>query len=126
MGTVVIAGGTGLLGTALLEAFRLDGHRVLVLTRHPKREHEVRWSPGQDDSSWAPTLSGATAVVNLAGTSIAGGRWTAARKASIHESRRQATSALVRAIADAPQPPAVFISSFCGRLLRRARRRARD
>ena len=111
MGTVVIAGGTGLLGTALREAFRLDGYRVVVLTRHPSREHEVRWSPGENDSSWAPMLSGATAVINLAGTSIAGGRWTAARKAAIHESRRQATRALVRAIANAAQPPATFISS---------------
>ena len=111
MGTVVIAGGTGLLGTALVEAFSLDGHRVVVLTRHPTREHEVRWSPGQNDSSWARMLSGATAVINLAGTSIAGGRWTAARKAAIRESRTQATSALVRAIADAAQPPATFISS---------------
>ena len=56
-------------------------------------------------------LSGATAVINLAGTSIAGGRWTAARKAAIRESRTQATGALVRAIADAAQPPATFISS---------------
>lgn len=111
MGTIVIAGGTGLLGTALLEAFRLDGHRVVVLTRHPKHEHEVRWSPGEDHSSWAPALNGAMAVINLAGTSIAGGRWTAARKASIHESRTKATSALVRAIAHVPQPPAAFISS---------------
>lgn len=50
------------------------------------------------------------AVINLAGTSIASGRWTAARKASIHQSRTQATRALVKAIADAPQPPPVFIS----------------
>jgi uncharacterized protein len=110
MGTIVIAGGTGLLGTALLEALRHDGHRVVVLTRHPKRDHEVRWSPGHDDSSWVPTLNGATAVINLAGTSIASGRWTAARKASIHESRKQATSALVRAIAASPQAPSAFIS----------------
>jgi len=111
MGTIVIAGGTGLLGTALLEALRPDGHRIVVLTRDPKHEHEVQWSPGQDDSSWAPTLNGAAAVINLAGTSIASGRWTAARKASIRESRKQATTALVRAIARAQQPPPVFLSA---------------
>lgn len=110
MSTIVIAGGTGLLGSALLEALRHDGHRVVVLTRHPRHEHEVRWSPGTDDSSWASTLNGADAVINLAGTSIASGRWTAARKASIHQSRTHATRALVNAIADAPQPPSVFIS----------------
>ncbi len=111
MGTIVIAGGTGLLGTALLEALRVDGHRVIVLTRRPTREHEVRWSPAGGGSSWSSTLNGADAVINLAGTSIAGGRWTAARKASIHASRKQATTALVRAIADSSHPPAVFISS---------------
>ena len=111
MGTIVIAGGTGLLGTALLDALRHDGHRVVVLTRRPRHDDEVRWSPGHDDSSWVPTLNGATAVINLAGTSIASGRWTAARKASIHESRKQATSALVRAIAASPQAPSAFISA---------------
>jgi hypothetical protein len=110
MGIIVIAGGTGLLGTALREALRHDGHRVVVLTRHPKHDHEVRWSPGHDDSSWVPTLNGATAVINLAGTSIASGRWTAARKAAIHESRKQATSALVRAVAATQQAPSAFIS----------------
>jgi len=78
MATIVIAGGTGLLGTALIEAFRLDGHRVVVLTRHPKHDHDVRWSPGQDDGSWAGALNGADAVINLAGTSIASGRWKCA------------------------------------------------
>jgi uncharacterized protein (TIGR01777 family) len=111
MGTIVIAGGTGLLGTALRESLRHAGHRVIVLTRDPTHEHEVRWSPGRDDSSWVPTLNGASAVINLAGTSIASGRWTAARKASIRESRTQATKALVRAITDAKQPPSVFISA---------------
>ncbi len=111
MGTIVIAGGTGLLGTALFEALRLDGHRIVVLTRHPKHDHEVRWSPGHDASAWAAALNGATAVINLAGTSIASGRWTAARKASIHDSRTQATTALVRAIADARPAPPVFLSA---------------
>jgi uncharacterized protein (TIGR01777 family) len=110
MGSIVIAGGTGLLGTALLDALRHDGHRVIVLTRRPTHEHEVRWSPDDNDFSWASTLSGATAVINLAGTSIASGRWTAARKASIHDSRVRATRALVKAIAEVPQPPSVFIS----------------
>ncbi|HVQ13869.1 MAG TPA: TIGR01777 family oxidoreductase [Vicinamibacterales bacterium] len=110
MGTIVIAGGTGLLGSALLEALRLDGHRVVVLSRDPKHDHEVRWSPGNDDRAWVEALNGATAVINLAGTSIASGRWTTARKASIHESRKRATAALVRAIADLPQPPSAFIS----------------
>ena len=111
MATIVIAGGTGLLGTALAGALRRDHHRVLVLTRHPTREHDVAWSPGEGHGSWASALDGAHAVINLAGTSIAGGRWTTAHKAAIRASRTQATGALVRAIAAAPQPPQVFISA---------------
>jgi uncharacterized protein (TIGR01777 family) len=111
MSTIIVAGGTGLLGTALVEALRLDGESVIVLTRQPRRAHEVRWSPGEPDGSWTSVFDDAKAVINLAGASIAGGRWTAARKAAIRESRTQATSALVRAITGAWKPPSVFISS---------------
>jgi uncharacterized protein (TIGR01777 family) len=111
VGPIVIAGGTGLLGTALGEALRHDGHSVVVLTRHPKRDHDVRWAPGETDTSWTSVLDGADAVINLAGASIAGGRWTTARKAAILDSRTQATGALARAITAARQPPRVFISS---------------
>ena len=111
MSTIIVAGGTGLLGTALVESLRLDGESVTVLTRQPRRAHEVRWSPGETDGSWTSAFSDAKAVINLAGASIAGGRWTAARKAAIRESRTQATSALVRAIAGARKPPSVFVSS---------------
>ena len=95
MATFVVAGGTGLLGTALVGALRQEGRSVVVLTRHPKRDHEVRWSPGSRDESWTSVLDGAEAVINLAGVSIAGGRWTTARKAAILDSRIEATGALV-------------------------------
>ena len=111
MPTIVIAGGTGLLGTALVEALQRERHQVLVLTRRPTRPHDVRWSPGDDDAAWRSRLNGAYGVINLAGTSIAGGRWTATRKRAIRESRVQATRALVRAIHAANEPPAAFISS---------------
>src|SRR5688572_10991353 len=35
--TIVVAGGSGFLGSALTSGWRVDGHRVLILTRHPKR-----------------------------------------------------------------------------------------
>jgi uncharacterized protein (TIGR01777 family) len=108
---IVVAGGTGLLGSALVGALQDDRHAVIVLTRHPTQQNEVRWSPDHDEGSWTPALDGAHAVINLAGASIAGGRWTAARKTAIRESRMQATGALARAIAARTQPPAIFISS---------------
>lgn len=111
MSTIVVAGGTGFLGTALVRALRGDGHAVTVLTRRPRRDGEVAWAPGESDASWAPMFGGAEVVVNLAGSSIAGGRWTTARKREILESRTQATRALVRACASRPRPSRVFISS---------------
>ncbi len=108
---IVVAGGTGLLGSALVGALQDDRHAVIVLTRRPTRQNEVRWSPDHGDGSWTSALDGAHAVINLAGASIAGGRWTAARKTAIRESRMQATGALVRAIAGRAQSLPVFLSS---------------
>ena len=111
MSTIVIAGGTGFLGTALLDALRRDGHAVVVLTRTASRSHEVAWSPTDPAGAWTSVLEDASALINLAGVSIASGRWTAGRKAAIRESRTQSTGALVHAIHSARKPPAVFLSA---------------
>ena len=111
MAKIVVAGGTGLLGTALVGALQDDRHMVVVLTRRPTRDNEVRWSPQYAEGLWTAALDNAHAVINLAGASIAGGRWTTARKAAIRDSRMQATGALVKAIAASGQPPPIFISS---------------
>ena len=109
---IVIAGGTGFLGRALVRTLRADGHQVRVLTRQPRHADDVAWSPGALDArAWTTVVDGADAVINLAGESIAGKRWNAARKQAIRDSRLQATGALVLAIADAKQPPPVFISA---------------
>jgi len=111
MSTIVVAGGTGLLGTALVDVLRSEGHDVFVLTRRPARQGDVLWSSDERDTAWTSVLSDADAVVNLAGASIAERRWTRARKTAILESRTRTTSALVRAITSATRPPPVLISS---------------
>ena len=111
MAKIIVAGGTGLLGTALVGALQDDRHMVVVLTRRPTRDNEVRWSPQYAEGLWTAALDNAHAVINLAGASIAGSRWTTARKAAIRDSRMQATAALVKAIAASGQPPPIFISS---------------
>jgi uncharacterized protein len=114
--TILIAGGTGFLGTALSKQLRADGHRVVILTRRPRGPDEIPWSPterpAQDDSSaeWSRALDGADAVINLAGESIAGQRWTPARKHAIRASRADATRALVSAINSVARVPPIFIS----------------
>ncbi|MGH9349052.1 MAG: TIGR01777 family oxidoreductase [Vicinamibacterales bacterium] len=107
---IVVAGGTGFLGRALGERLRQDGHDVRVLSRRAASPGDIAWSPDGSTGAWAKALDDADAVVNLAGESIAGGRWTAARKARIRDSRIRATRSLVTAIQQAARPPAVLLS----------------
>jgi uncharacterized protein (TIGR01777 family) len=109
--TVLIAGGSGFLGAALARALRATGHRVMILTRRPQRDGDVQWLARPNDTSWRHAVERADAIINLAGESIAGQRWTDDRKRAIRGSRIEATTALVSAIKAVSRPPAVFISS---------------
>ena len=109
--TLLIAGGSGFLGSALAKAFRAAGHRVMILTRRPQRDGDVLWSTKASDTSWRHALERSDAVINLAGESIAGRRWTPERKREIRASRMEPTQALVSAIATASRPPAVFVNA---------------
>ena len=121
---VVIAGGGGFLGSPLAWAWAEEGHDVRVLTRGlaaGQAQHEsgtgkpgitrVGWEPDGRAGQLAREFDGATAVINLAGTPIAGARWTTARKAAIRESRVRATQSLAAAFAESAAPPATFISA---------------
>ncbi len=82
-----------------------------LLTPEPRRAQapgvrEVTWQPDGTAGAWAEALDGADAVVNLAGESIAEGRWTPARKAALTESRLLSTRSLVAAIDRVAQAPA--------------------
>lgn len=103
---VVIAGGSGFLGTALTAALRSRGDQVIVLSRRGA----TPWTPDGTTGPWAQALDGADAVVNLAGEPLPDKRWTAAQKARIRDSRLLATRSLVEAVRAAARKPAVFIS----------------
>ena len=103
---VIIAGGTGFLGTALTAALRSRGDQVTVLSRRG----QTPWTPDGTTGSWARVLDGADAVVNLAGEPLPDKRWTAARKARLLESRVLATRSLVEGIRSAMRKPAVLLS----------------
>ncbi len=107
---IVIAGGSGLLGRPLAARLEGDGHAVSVLTRHARRVGDVEWNPDAPDAPWAGVVGTADAVINLAGESIAGGRWTSARKAALRDSRLRATRALAAAIHAASHKPPAFLS----------------
>ena len=113
---ILITGSSGLVGTALVSALARAGHTVCRLVRPqsaagegPKEGFGVAWNPATEELGGAGV--GADAVVNLAGASIAGGRWTAERKALLRSSRIGTTHALVGALAKMNARPSVLVSA---------------
>jgi len=120
---IVVAGGTGFLGSALVQALARDGHVLVVLSRGApdppppgrvwtERQGVTRagW-PLEEIERWAHVLDGADVLVNLAGESIAARRWTPAQKLRLAESRLETTRALGRALARAAAPPRLLANA---------------
>jgi uncharacterized protein (TIGR01777 family) len=115
---IVLVGGTGFIGRALLRSLVIEGHRVVVLTREPSQIANLysgsvkveRWD-GHSVVGWASHVAAADAVINLAGASVAGGRWTPERKELLLKSRIEPTKALVDAILKSPKKPSVLINA---------------
>jgi len=109
---VLVSGSSGLVGSALIPALVSGGHEVVCLVRSQPRDEasEVRWDPQAGEIDGAG-LKGVDAAVHLAGESIAAGRWTAARKDRILESRVRGTRLLAEALAGLEQRPAVLVSA---------------
>src|SRR5881396_103758 len=113
---VLVTGSTGLVGAALVNALAYEGHTVCrlirpqsVSTAGTKEGFDVAWNPATGELGGAGV--GADAVVNLAGASIAGGRWTKERKELLRTSRIDTTRALVGALAKMNARPRVLVSA---------------
>jgi uncharacterized protein (TIGR01777 family) len=112
-GRIVIAGGSGFLGTLLADHFAAQGVEVVILTRSPKarrgRVREVRWD-GESVSDWLEELEGARALINLAGVSV-NCRYHARNRKFMVDSRLNSTRVLGEAIARCANPPPVWLNS---------------
>jgi hypothetical protein len=106
---IVVTGGTGFIGGALVPALREAGHDVVLTSRKPK-EGEIAWTP-TEEGPWVETAVSADAVIHLAGAGVADARWSDARKKEIRDSRIIPAEILARAMARAPKKPRVFISA---------------
>ena len=113
---ILVTGSSGLVGTAMGSALARAGHTVCRLVRpqtpggdRAKEGFAVAWNPATGELGGAGV--GADAVVNLAGASIAGGRWTTERKALLRTSRIDTTRALVGALAKMNARPNVLVSA---------------
>lgn len=115
---VIVTGATGLIGRELCRQLVADGHSVEAWTRSratasgrlPLEVVVREWDP----TSISPEqIRGADAVLHLAGESVAGGRWTDARKQELETSRIQTSEGLVDAIRRLPESdrPSVLISA---------------
>ncbi|MFF8531170.1 TIGR01777 family oxidoreductase [Streptomyces sp. SAS_267] len=107
---IVIAGASGLIGSALARSLSAEGHEVVRLVRRePRSPDEIRWDP-QRQRIDAVGLIGCAAVVNLAGAPVAGRPWTREYKRMIRDSRVLGTATLAEAVASLDEPPRVFVN----------------
>lgn len=118
---IAITGGTGFVGSRLVERLHRDGHTIVVFTRSAAQAQRqfpaaqfpnlaiVEYTP-LISGTWQEAVSGCDGVVNLAGAPIAE-RWSPSHKRAILESRQVGTDKVVEAIAQAADKPQVLVSA---------------
>ncbi|MFN2188343.1 MAG: TIGR01777 family oxidoreductase [Candidatus Promineifilaceae bacterium] len=120
---IVIAGGTGLIGSALVKLLSNEEHELVILSRNPEKyrngEDEgvsFEQCDAAEQDSWDRQIDGAQIIVNFAGENLAGdkflpARWTESKKLALKQSRLDTGSAIARAIANAKNKPDVLIQA---------------
>src|SRR5919106_2956653 len=113
---VVIAGGSGFIGSMLVQRLCERGDSLTLLSRKPapsRGTSSMRWQAWQPGvpGAWEAEIDGADGVVNLAGEGIAAKRWTERQKELIRSSRIDTTCAIVGAMAKAKAKPKFLINA---------------
>ncbi|MEJ5201292.1 MAG: TIGR01777 family oxidoreductase, partial [Anaerolineales bacterium] len=113
---VLVAGGSGWIGSALVARLVEDGHSVLILSRRPDAVQSragisVAGWDGHTPQGWEHLVEEADAIVNLVGENLGAGRWTARRMQRIVSSRLNAGKAIAAAVERASRRPHVLIQS---------------
>ena len=107
MDRVLISGASGPIGAALVSSLEHAGAEVVRLVRGSARNAgQISWNPTDDLAT--PAVSGFRAVIHLAGESVVG-RWTAAKKKAVRESRVQGTRSVASALARTESKPKAFV-----------------
>jgi len=105
---ILIAGSSGLIGTALRDFLTTGGHEVTPLIR--KQGEGIVWNPETQEINLSD-LEGFDAIINLAGENLADSRWSTAKKQRILESRVKSTQLLAESVKKLSHPPKVFINA---------------
>jgi uncharacterized protein len=113
---VAVTGGTGFIGTRLVERLQAEGHQVLLLVRNRSKVQSrfpqaevVEYTP-KLSGAWQQSISGCDGVINLAGEPLAT-RWNDSIKKEVLESRTLGTQKIVEAIAQANPKPSVLVNA---------------
>lgn len=108
---IVIPGGSGQIGTVLARTFHKDGHDVVILGRSPSTApwRLVKWD-GENLGAWTSEFENADVVINLAGRSV-NCRYNPENRKVIKESRIKSTQVIGKAIAQAKNPPKLWLQS---------------
>lgn len=125
---IILAGGSGFLGTALARQFTSQGDVVIVLTRSPQNRsdgvREVVWD-AKNLGDWAALVDGADVVINLTGRSV-DCRYTERNRRAITASRVDSTRAVGQAIAGCIRPPRVWLNASSATIYKHTFDRAAD
>lgn len=128
MKKVVLAGGSGFIGSALVNFYKEKATEVVILTRGKSLGHgnvrSVHWN-GKDLDKWAEELEGADLLINLTGKNV-NCRYNQKNKDEIFNSRVNATAALGKAFSNLRTPPKVWIQSGSATIYRHAQDRPMD
>lgn len=108
---VLIAGGSGFLGTALINSLKRDNHKVITLTRRPPQNSDQTQWDGKTINGWGYLVNEVDAVVHLTGFGLEHWPWTPTQKQKFIDSRVIPGLALATAIQNAARPPKVFVQS---------------
>ncbi len=107
---ILVTGASGLVGSALVPLLAGGGHEVARLGRSTPGPGDIHWDPDAGVLD-AAALEGFDGVIHLAGENIAAGRWNAARKRRIKDSRVRGTRLLAETLAALERPPRVLVSA---------------
>lgn len=105
---ILIAGGSGLLGSALKRSLLADGYKVFILSRNSGGIDTIKWD-GLTTKGWGHRINEMDVVIHITGRSTAVWPWTASRKKSLEDSRILPGLALVQAIREANHRPSLFV-----------------
>jgi uncharacterized protein (TIGR01777 family) len=108
---VLIAGGTGFIGTALTKSLEQDSHKIFILKRRkPVNLNQIQWD-GKTTNGWGHRVNEMDAVVHLTGYGLEHWPWTRVQKQKFVDSRVIPGLALASAIKDASCRPDVFLQA---------------